>query len=97
MGNRITACVQIVVGLALAVQSLQAAQQLARDDPIIRNIWVEGVEQFQASTPSRVLADSIGPRLTGSPTSEAASDWVIDMYESWGTEARQETYGIWDC
>ena len=52
-----------MVGLALAVQSLQAARQLARDDPIIRNIWAEGVERFQASTPSRVLADSIGEKL----------------------------------
>ncbi len=72
------------------------AQQFTTDDPTIQGIWVEGMERSQATTLSQVLTDSIGPRLTGSPGSEAASDWVVSMYESWGIETRQETYGTWD-
>ena len=95
MRNRIKECARIAVALSLTAPGLQGAQQFATDDPIVRGIWVEGMERSQASALSQVLADSIGPRLTGSPGSEAASDWVVEMYESWGIEVRQESYGSW--
>jgi len=44
---------------------------------------------------AQVLIDSLGPRLTGSPGSDAAADWVIRTYRSWGIDARREPYGTW--
>ena len=82
--------------LLLLAPFLADAQQFSTDDPVIRRIWVEGMERSQVPILSQVLTDSIGPRLTGSPGSEAASEWVVSMYDSWGIEARQETYGTWD-
>ncbi len=96
MRNRIKGCVQLAVALGLAAPGLHGAQQFATDDPVIHGIWAEGMERSQTYALSQVLADSIGPRLTGSPGSEAASDWVMKTYESWGIEARRERYGTWD-
>ena len=94
MNLRATVLAFLAVVVFIPLQA--AAQEFASSDPIIRGIWVEGMERSQATTLSQVLMDSIGPRLTGSPGSEAASDWVTSMYESWGIETRRETYGTWD-
>ena len=90
------ATVPAFLSLVVVIPLHADAQRFATQDPIIRGIWVEGMERSQANTLSQVLTDSIGPRLTGSPGSEAASDWVMNMYESWSIETRQETYGTWD-
>jgi hypothetical protein len=39
--------------------------------------------------------DSVGPRLTGSPGHNAAIDWALKLYASWGIPARKEQYGTW--
>lgn len=82
---------------ALAVHSAGplAAQEPATYDEALRRIWIEGMERSQVDRLAQVLLDSLGPRLTGTPASEAASDWVAATYRSWGIEARQETYGTW--
>ena len=72
------------------------AQDLPVDDPVLRAIWEEGTERSRVYELGQVLMDSLGPRLTGSPASEAASDWVVETYRRWGIEARQEAYGTWD-
>ena len=74
---------------------LLSAQTFPTADPVIRNIWIEGMERSRVEALAQVLLDSLGPRLTGTPGSEAASDWVSSMYGSWGIEARQERYGTW--
>jgi hypothetical protein len=71
------------------------AQSFPSDDPVLRQIWEEGTAGSQVERLAQVLLDSIGPRLTGTPQSEAASDWVVATYRAWGIEARQETYGSW--
>jgi hypothetical protein len=71
------------------------AQTFPTDDPIIQQIWTEGMENSQAYRLMQVLLDSIGPRLTGSPGQKAANDWAVAMYQSWGIPARNEQYGTW--
>lgn len=69
--------------------------QFPVDDPVIRQMWTEGMERSQVWPLLQVLTDSIGPRLTGSPNIRSANDWLVAMYRSWGVEARNETYGTW--
>lgn len=71
------------------------AQTFPVDDPVIREMWAQGMESSQALSLAQVLLDSLGPRLTGTPASEAAQDWVLAMYDAWGIEARAERYGTW--
>jgi hypothetical protein len=73
-----------------------AAQSFPTDDPVIRRIWAEGMEQgSQAYRLAQTLLDSIGPRLTGSPGHQNAIEWALGLYRSWGIPARTEQYGTW--
>lgn len=78
----------------LAVRSL-SAQTFAVEDPVLRQIWREGMENSQLPRLAQALLDSIGPRLTGSPGQKAANDWAVATYTSWGITARNEQYGTW--
>ncbi|MBT8396832.1 MAG: M20/M25/M40 family metallo-hydrolase [Gemmatimonadetes bacterium] len=71
------------------------AQQFPTDDPVIRAIWEEGMENSQAYALSQVLADSIGPRLPGSPGYDAGANWVIKKFQEWGYEGWKDEYGTW--
>jgi len=85
-----------LAALAVALlPSVATAQQVAVEDPVIAQIWAEGMNRSQAERLAQTLLDSLGPRLTGSPESVAASDWVIQTYRSWGIEAKREQYGTW--
>jgi len=88
----VLACAGLLAHAAVAI-----AQQpsFPTDDPVIRRIWEEGMERSQVYPLSQVLADSIGPRLVGSPGYDAAADWLIRTYGSWGIPARREAYGNW--
>jgi hypothetical protein len=72
-----------------------AAQQFPVDDPVIKAIWAEGMEHSQIYDLAQTLSDSIGPRLPGSPAFDAAADWILKTYESWGVPGRTEQYGTW--
>jgi hypothetical protein len=76
---------------ATAVQ----AQTPAIQDPVLRQIWEQGMERSQAYRIGQTLLDSIGPRLTASPAHRAANDWAVKLLQSWGIEARNEQYGTW--
>ncbi len=65
------------------------------NDPVIRQMWSEGMDRSQAMSLIQVLTDSIGPRLTGSPGMKSANDWLVAMYAQWGVTARNEQYGTW--
>lgn len=86
-----------VLALTAAVAATEPveAQSFPTDDPVIKDIWREGMENSHAYRLAQVLLDSIGPRLTGSPGQKAANDWAVAMYRSWGIEARNEQYGTW--
>ena len=74
---------------------LARAQQFTTDDPVIRGMWAEGMERSQVYRLAQALLDSVGPRLTGTPGMEAASQWIRNMYGSWGVDAKTEQYGTW--
>ena len=71
------------------------AQQAPVPDSVIEAMWVEGTEGSRAEELAQVLLDSLGPRLTGSPASDRASEWVVRTYRSWSIDARRERYGTW--
>jgi len=81
--------------LALAAARPAAAQTFRTDDPVIRQMWDEGMNKSRAGALAQVLMDSIGPRLAGSPGFDAATDWLIRTYTEWGVPARKERYGTW--
>lgn len=71
------------------------AQSFPTDDPVLRAIWEEGMDRSQVYELSQTLNDSIGPRLTGSPSLTEGAEWVIGKYSEWGVPARKEQYGTW--
>lgn len=79
----------------LATALPAAAQQFPSEDPVLQAIWNEGMNRSQVRALGQTLLDSIGPRLTGTPTSEHASAWVMSRYEDWGIETYTEEYGTW--
>ena len=53
------------------------------------------MENSHIYTLAQTLADSIGPRLPGSPDFDAGADWVLKLFQEWGMEGRKEEYGTW--
>jgi len=72
-----------------------AAQTFRTEDPVLRAIWMEGMERSQTEPLAQALIDSIGPRLSGTPGYDASVDWILDRYREWGVEVRKEEYGSW--
>ena len=72
-----------------------SAQTFATDDPVLRSIWTQAMNNSQVEDLAQVLLDSVGPRLTGSPGMDAAHDWAVKQYGAWGIDARNEQYGTW--
>jgi hypothetical protein len=82
--------------LLLAASAATAhAQTFRNDDPVIRRMWEEGMNNSQAGALAQVLMDSIGPRLAGSPGYDAAVQWISGKYAEWGVPVRRERYGTW--
>jgi carboxypeptidase Q len=65
------------------------------ENPVLRRIWAMGMDSSHTVWLSQTLFDSLGPRLTGSPGMEAAQDWAVKTYQSWGIDAKKEQYGTW--
>ena len=73
----------------------QPVNQFPVDDPVIKAIWDEGMDNSHIYSLGQVLADSIGPRLPGSPNFDAGADWALKLFREWGIEGRTENYGTW--
>lgn len=80
---------------ALAPAAALEAQTFRTDDPVLRQLWEEGMENSRTETLAQVLMDSIGPRLSGTPGYDAAAEWLMALYDEWGVEVRREDYGSW--
>lgn len=65
------------------------------DDAVLKRIWSIGMDSSRLEPMAVALLDSIGPRLTGSPSFASASDWMVNQYKSWGIDARRDDYGTW--
>lgn len=87
----------LALGAALAAPVAPvSAQTLASEDPVLRRIWDEAMNNSRVESMAQALLDSIGPRLTGSPHSERAQEWAVKMLGSWGIPAEREQYGTWE-
>ena len=67
------------LSFALAFMALPVAagaQTFRSADSVIRKMWQVGIEQSQTEKLAQVLADSIGPRLSGTPGFQSAVDWI---------------------
>lgn len=83
------------IALIGIIPAASAAQTFPLQDTVLRRIWVEGIENSQTYPLAQALLDSIGPRLTGTPSQRAAQDWAVETYRRWGIPARNEQYGTW--
>ncbi len=71
------------------------ANQFPVNDPVLKAMWEEGMENSHIYSLAQVLADSIGPRLPASPEYDAGADWVMKLFREWGIEGRKDEYGTW--
>ncbi|HET7462148.1 MAG TPA: M20/M25/M40 family metallo-hydrolase, partial [Longimicrobium sp.] len=67
----------------------------ASGDPVLQRIWDEGMNRSRVQPLAQALMDSVGPRLTGSPSIQAAYQWAIQTYAGWGITAQARQYGTW--
>ena len=73
----------------------QAVNQFPVNDPVIEAIWTEGMENSQIFPLAQTLADSIGPRLPGSPDFDEGAEWALKLFREWGMDGRKDQYGTW--
>ena len=78
---------------AVLIVALPAAQSEKLDYTTLGRIRDEGLNRSQVMDHISWLADVYGPRLTGSPGIQQASDWVIKKVTDWGlANAHQEPW-----
>jgi hypothetical protein len=77
------------------VDSARYVRTTPPSDPVIQQMWTEGMERGQAMQLAQVLFDSIGPRLTNTDRFDAGQQWLVNMYRSWGVAAERVQYGTW--
>ena len=82
------------LGVAV-LPSMLCAQEFPTADPVVREMWTEGIVHSQVEPLAQALVDSIGPRLAGTPGFQAAGDWLLEIYARWGIPVRREEYGSW--
>ena len=85
----------VSLGLAAFCAPVLSAQSFATNDPVLRRIWIVGMDSSQAVPLMQALLDSVGPRLTGTPGQKAGNDWLVSKYRQWGIGAKAEQYGTW--
>lgn len=82
-------------GGAPAVDPIRYTRTAPPSDPMVQQIWNEGMQRSQVADLAQVLLDSIGPRLINSDRDAAGQQWLIKKYAEWGVTARQEKFGTW--
>lgn len=63
------------------------------DPATIQRILDEGRYRNQVMNHLRHLTTVIGPRLTGSSAADAANNWTLQQFRSWGLSAELHTWG----
>jgi carboxypeptidase Q len=66
-----------------------------KDNPTVQALIKEATTNSQLETLAHEITDVLGPRLVGTPQMQAANDWAVAQYKSWGIEAKNEKYGEW--
>ena len=82
--------------IVLMAASAAHAQTYPTNDPVIRAMWEQGIEQSQTRELAHQFIDVIGPRLTGTDALFAAQNWLMQTYESWGIDVTKEQIGTWN-
>lgn len=77
------------------VDSTLYVRTTAPTNPVIQEMWAEGIERGQAMRLAQVLMDSIGPRLNNSDRFDAGQHWLVQEYGKWGIPAQRVQYGTW--
>lgn len=77
------------------VDSTRFVRTTAPTDPVIQQMWVEGMERGRAMELAQVLLDSIGPRLNNTDLFSNGQDWLVREYTKWGIPATRDQYGTW--
>ena len=84
------------IRLLLFLISIVVATRLnAQTDATLLRIERIAADSSHLQPMAHVLLDSIGPRMTGTPELDRASDWLVSQYRAWGIEARKEPAGTW--
>lgn len=88
-------CCAAATATTLALAAPLAAQTHTTDDPVIRRLWTLGMDSSRVQSLAQVLLDSIGPRMSGTAGQKASNDWLVQTYQRWGIEAKNEQVGTW--
>lgn len=86
----------LVASILLWAPTSTRAQTFPTDDPVVKAMWEAGMENSHTQQLAHELMDMIGPRLSGSAGLEAAQDWLVDTYSTWGIVAEKQQYGTWE-
>ena len=81
MTRRVLPLLSLLIALA-AIPSAQTAERL--DHATIAQIRDEGLSRSQVMDHIGWLADVYGPRLTGGPGIQQASEWTLKKFGEWG-------------
>ena len=83
--RKIRLILPILAAVVLASGALVAqSTQEKIDHEVYARIRAEALERSQVMQTLHVLTDVYGPRLTGSPSLKAASDWIVKQSTDWG-------------
>src|SRR3954463_8338652 len=74
----------LVMALAASALTFVAAQGEKLDYPMLGRIRDEGLNRSQVMDHISWLSDVYGPRLTGSPAIQQASEWTMKKLREWG-------------
>ncbi len=81
--------------LAASAATLVVAQSEKLDYATIGRIRDEGLSRSQVMAHISWLSDVYGPRLTGSPGIQQASEWAMKTMKDWGlTNVHQERWAL---
>ncbi len=80
--------------LFILIVSFSAFAQEKVDENVNKIIRKHGLEQSQVMDIAAWMTDVYGPRLTGSPMLDKATDWAVKTLKDWGLEnVHTETWG----
>src|SRR4051795_1569098 len=83
----------LVMALAAGAMAFVAAQSEKLDYAMLGRIRDEGLNRSQVMDHVSWLSDVYGPRLTGSPGIQQASEWAMKTFRAWGlTNVHQERW-----
>jgi carboxypeptidase Q len=85
---------RLAAALAFVAAPLSAQQSWSVDTSGIGRLIDQGMNHSQVMDALRVLSDSIGPRLAGSPASRNARDWAVRRYAGYGLTAHAEAFSF---